>query len=153
MSTAKTRGWSLGNFGFLVWKHSSISTFKSCCAFCCIDSYSNIIFFFTISYKGAATVMKLDIWFLHWTAVSKKALNIFPIVSLVGYLPLYKHSNSTIVILSLQIVVLGPKKVPPAYFILCKILLTVSRCSNMNFCIPGFCSRVSTLPLSCYTNF
>jgi len=25
---------SLGNFGFLVWKHSSISTLRSCCAFC-----------------------------------------------------------------------------------------------------------------------
>ena len=49
-------------------------------------------------------------------------------------------------ILSLQIVVLGPENVPPAYFILCRILLTVSRYSKTNFNIPGFCSRVSTLP-------
>jgi len=133
------------------------STFKSCCTFYYIGPYSNVIFFFTISYKGAATVMKLGIWFLHWTAIPRKALtsvvssqvsqhNIFPIASLVGHLPLYKHSNPTIVILLLQIVVLGPSQVPPAYFILCRILLTVSRYSNTNFCISRFCSRVSTLP-------
>ena len=113
VSTVNTKGCSLGNFGFLVWKHSSISSFISFCACCCTGPYSNGTFFFTISYSGAAMVTKLDMWFLHYTVVPRKTLtsvvssqalhlSIFPIASLVGLLLLYKQSNPTIVIWSLQ---------------------------------------------------
>ena len=115
------------------------------------------MFFFIVPYNGAATVTKLGMWFLYCTAVPRKAHTsvvsshspqhrIFPIVSLVGLLPSYEHWNPAMVMWSLQMVVLGPKKVPPAYFIHCNILFTASRCSNTNLCIPGLRSRVSTLP-------
>ena len=47
---------------------------------------------------------------------------------------------------SLHIFVLGPKKVPPTYFILCSIQFTFSMCSKINCLIPGFFSNTSKVP-------
>ena len=101
--------------------------------------------------------MKFGIWLQHCTTVPKKARTsvvflqgphriIFPIASQVGFLPLYKQSNPTMVMWSSHIFVLGPEKVPLAYFILCNILLTIPKCSKINLLIPGFLSSTSTVP-------
>ena len=97
-------------------------------------------------------------WLWHCTAVPKKAQTlvvssqgphciIFPIASRVGFFPLYKQSNPTMVMWSLHIFVLGPEKVPPTYFILCNILLTIPKCSKINLWILGFLSSTLTIPL------
>ena len=47
---------------------------------------------------------------------------------------------------SLHIFVLGPKNIPPAYFILYSIRFTFSMCSKINRLIPGFFSNTSKVP-------
>jgi len=70
------------------YENNSINIFKSDCVFSWTSPYSKDMFLFTTSYSGAATVMKLEIWFWHCTVISKKTL-IFVVSSQAPYLRIF----------------------------------------------------------------